>query len=59
MNSYLIILSGYAQADIFNVEDQFEKYFNLMSTEAKNQQFEFFGSGSMILLLNSGSYYPI
>ena len=59
MNTFLTGMSRFAQADIFNGEEFYEKYLALKETVALNAQFEFYGSESLLALKNSGSFFII
>jgi hypothetical protein len=52
-------MSDFSQADIFNGEEYYADNFNLIETLAKNAQFELYGSDSMLMITNSGSFFII
>ena len=52
-------MAKFAKLDILNGEDYYEKYLALKKTVPINAQFAKFGSESMVMMLNSGSFFVI
>jgi hypothetical protein len=59
MNTFMSGMSKFAKADVYNGEDYYAENFSLVVTLGKNAQFEFYGSGDMLMLTNSGSFFVI
>ena len=57
LSLFLQICVTFADMDIFNGQNLTEDTFTFIETTALNDQFDFFGVGSKILMLNIGSYF--
>jgi hypothetical protein len=52
-------MSEFAKQDIWSGEDLYSTVFTFISTDPLNEQFEFYGSDSMLFMGNSGSYFIV
>ena len=59
MTTFLSGMSNFAKQDVYSGEEYYPKFLKFKITEAMNAQFEFFGSDSMIMMTNSGSFFII
>ena len=59
MNTFMSGMSEFAMQDVYSGEGYYDDTLTLKVTQAMNAQYEFFGSDSMIMLTNSGSFFII
>jgi hypothetical protein len=59
MTTFMSYMSEFAKQDIWSGEDLYSTVFTFISTDPLNEQFEFYGSDSMLFLTNSGSYFIV
>ena len=57
MAQFLESLSKFSQADIFDGEYLYEMMFIFKTTQVLNPNFELYGIDSLIMMVNSGSYF--
>ena len=50
---------AFAQFDIFSAQDFFADNFKFVETTPFNNQFDFYGIGNKVMLINSGSYFVL
>ena len=56
---FLEVCVEFAGMDIFSAQSFFENNFKWVKTEPLNDAFDFYGIGDMIMLVQSGPYFPL
>ena len=59
MNTFMSGMSEFSSQDVYSGEGYYDEHLELKVTQAMNAQYEFFGSDSMIMMTNSGSFFII